>query len=72
MEGSLSLTALQILLAAFCVYFILNHFFGFQYDSKEPPLVPQKIPYVGHLIGIVRYGPRYYSRVRYTIPTFTS
>ncbi|MCJ1247982.1 hypothetical protein MMC30_005197 [Trapelia coarctata] len=73
MEGSLSLTALQFFLAAICAYFILTYFFGFKYDPKEPPLVPQKIPYIGHLIGIVRHGPTYYSRVsaKYPLPIYT-
>jgi len=64
MEGSLTLTALQFILAASFIYFVLNHFFGFKYDPKEPPLIPQRIPYIGHLIGIIRHGPKYYSRVR--------
>ena len=64
MEGNLSLATLPLFLVVICLYFILDHFYGFKYDPKEPPLVPQKIPYIGHLIGIVRYGPKYYSRVR--------
>ena len=67
MEGNQSLVALLGFLAALCVYFVLNHFIGFRYDRKEPPLVPQRIPYIGHLIGIIRHGPRYYSHVRYDI-----
>lgn len=35
---------------------------------REPPFVPQKIPYVGHLIGILRHGTKYYDSITLVSP----
>jgi hypothetical protein len=34
-------------------------------DPREPPLVNSRIPFVGHLIGILWYHQRYYEVLRY-------
>lgn len=39
-------------------------------QGREPPSVPSKIPLVGHLMGLIQHGPRYFSmlwRVTYLI-----
>ena len=51
------LTALVLRLA--------NHFLGPKYDSREPPLVSQKVPYLGHLIGLIQHGLMYIENLRY-------
>jgi hypothetical protein len=33
-------------------------------DSKEPPLAPTGIPFIGHLIGIIRYQVQYFNILR--------
>lgn len=30
-------------------------------QSREPPSVSSKIPLVGHLMGLIQHGPRYFS-----------
>lgn len=30
-------------------------------QSREPPSVSGKIPLVGHLMGLIQHGPRYFS-----------
>lgn len=40
---------------------------GFQLDPQEPPLVPSKIPYIGHLIGLMRQPHRYLFELQYAI-----
>ncbi|MCJ1398838.1 hypothetical protein MMC11_002039 [Xylographa trunciseda] len=57
---SLLLTVVLILL--------LNHFKGFKHDAKEPPLIPQRVPYVGHMIGLFRSGNKYYNSISSRIP----
>lgn len=46
------------------LYSLLRYFTDVKKDSKEPPFIPQIIPYVGHLLGVLRYGPKYYDRIR--------
>lgn len=39
-------------------------------QSREPPSVSSKIPLVGHLMGLIQHGPRYFSvlwRVSYLV-----
>jgi hypothetical protein len=32
-------------------------------EGREPPVIPPKIPFIGHLVGLLRNGFRYYSLV---------
>lgn len=32
-------------------------------DSREPPLVRPKVPYIGHIIGLLTDGPNYMKRI---------
>jgi len=34
------------------------------FDFQEPPAIPQKIPYVGHVLGLARSGITYYLELR--------
>lgn len=34
------------------------------YDPKEPPVLPQKIPYIGHILGLLQHGLNYYKKLR--------
>lgn len=43
----------------------LNYFFSLKLDPREPPLLPQKIPLIGHLIGFLRNGNSYYLDMRW-------
>lgn len=42
----------------------LHYFFGLKLDPREPPLLPQKVPLIGHLIGFLRNGNSYYLDLR--------
>lgn len=35
-----------------------------QIDPREPPLISARIPFIGHLIGILWYGPKYYQIIK--------
>ena len=58
------MTAAALVIIVASIYFLADNFLGTQHDSKEPPLIPQPFPYIGHLFGLLRNGPKYYSRLR--------
>ncbi len=45
-----------------------NYFLGPTYDPREPPVIHQKIPYLGHVIGLLQYGLRYFEVLRSVTP----
>ncbi len=49
-------------LAAIC---LLNYYLMPTHDANEPPVVSSSIPYVGHIIGLVQHGSRYFEFMRY-------
>ncbi|KAL1297659.1 hypothetical protein AAFC00_006214 [Neodothiora populina] len=49
-----SLLAFLVLLASFIVYII--QYIRPKHDAREPPLLPTKLPVIGHVIGLIRYG----------------
>jgi len=55
--------ALLLALAA-ALYSILGHFDRVQSDPREPPVVSSRIPFFGHIIGLVRYGSHYFEIIR--------
>lgn len=45
-------------------YLVLAYIVKPKHDAREPPLIPSGIPYIGHLINILRYKMRYYVNLR--------
>lgn len=45
------------------IYFAASKMFG--HDRREPPLAPQSIPFVGHMLGLSRSKFNYYVDLRY-------
>lgn len=45
------------------IYFVASKIFG--HDPREPPLAPQSIPILGHMIGLSRSKFNYYVDLRY-------
>jgi uncharacterized membrane protein len=58
----LAVTVLIILLL-----FWLRVLGNVHHEQSEPPVVTQCVPLIGHLIGMLRFGSHYYTRVRYVI-----
>lgn len=56
---TLSATSLFIFTLLCFLIVSLYHFLGPKYDPQEPPVIPQTIPYIGHIIGLLRYGHGY-------------
>lgn len=55
--------------AATLVYFLTRKMFG--HDPREPPLAPQSIPFVGHILGLSRSSFNYYVDLRYVFLSST-
>ena len=51
-----------------CIWLLLEKLLNLPHDAKEPPLIPQSIPYVGHVLGMLRQGSRYYTQIRSAAP----
>lgn len=47
-------------------WYILDYLFAPKHSVNEPPLVSQSIPYIGHLLGLLRYGTHYYEMKWYS------
>ena len=58
---------LLLLLAVFfgAAWYTLDSFYAPTQYPNEPPLVPQSVPYIGHILGLLRHGTRYYEMTRY-------
>lgn len=56
-------TIAPIIIIAVVASLILSYF-GSKYDPKEPPVLPQKIPLFGHILGILQHGLKYYTIIR--------
>ncbi len=64
-SSALPVSVLSLLVAAgsFLVY-ILHRYLSIDYDPREPPIIKSRIPYVGHILGIIRYGTKYFKIVK--------
>ena len=64
MDQVLRSPALVGLFVLSLVVYIGNQRYKPKYDLKEPPVLPQKLPYIGHIIGFLFYGFSYYKDLR--------
>lgn len=56
------------IVAVFAVLVVLlDRVLRLRLDPREPPLISQKIPILGHLAGFLKYGSDYYLRTRFVI-----
>lgn len=55
---------LVLLVVLLLSFFAARTMFGSSHDSREPPLAPQSIPIVGHLVGLSRSKFNYYVELR--------
>lgn len=62
---ALDQTSLLVLLGVLVLsFFAARTMFGSSHDPREPPLAPQSIPIVGHLVGLSRSKFNYYVELR--------
>ena len=68
MELSLTTPLLLVLaIVSATTWYALDYFYVPKQLPNEPPLIGHYIPYIGHIIGLIRHGTRYYQIIRYTI-----
>ncbi|CAH0038147.1 unnamed protein product [Clonostachys solani] len=65
-----------ILLVSLCsiiCFFIFSHFATASHGPNEPRLIPSRIPFFGHLPGMIRHGSSYYGMIakKHNLPIFT-
>lgn len=46
-------------------WYILDYFYAPKLLINEPQLVPHSVPYIGHILGLLRNGTKYYEIMRY-------
>lgn len=44
---------------------LISRSVGPSHHPKEPHLIPQRIPYIGHVLGLVKNGLGYYLGIRH-------
>ena len=49
-------------------YLSIVYFLGPKYDPQEPPVLSHYIPYVGHILGLIRHGQHYFELLRSVPP----
>ncbi|KAI9676944.1 MAG: hypothetical protein M1817_006783 [Caeruleum heppii] len=69
----MELSAILISLTLLAIPYFLLNYFRVRLDPGEPPLIHSKIPIVGHIVGLIRYGIPYYSMAseKHSLPAFT-
>ena len=72
MDTSLFSTFVGISLLVVIVYLSLVYLFGPNYDPREPPVISSLVPFVGHILGLLRYGQRYFEILRSPKPSSTN
>lgn len=55
-----------LLLAAIVASYYFFQYLGPKIDPREPPPITSKIPFIGHILGLIRDGVPYYVRTRYS------
>lgn len=55
---------LVLLLPISLAIFLVAHQFR-KHDGAEPPYIYPYIPLIGHIIGMMRYGAKYFEIVKY-------
>ncbi|MCJ1307076.1 hypothetical protein MMC25_000722 [Agyrium rufum] len=73
MESPLILTSLLVLSFSLVSWFLLDYFCKPKQSPHEPPLVASRIPYVGHILGLLWHSLTYYqlTSARCKLPIYT-
>lgn len=65
MESGLQVPLLLLVAAvASAAWFALDYVCAPRLSPKEPPLRAHPVPYVGHILGLLRHGTKYYEMTR--------
>lgn len=61
------LTAFAIIVLFISAIWSLNLLSNWNHDDREPPLVPQKVPLIGHVLNLLRGPVQYYAKLGYVL-----
>ena len=65
MAGSLDSNVFLVLGIVAALYFLAERLLSIKLDPKEPPLIAPKVPFIGHILGLIQYGTGYYAKLWY-------
>ncbi|KAI0002684.1 hypothetical protein F4779DRAFT_126832 [Xylariaceae sp. FL0662B] len=67
------LASISIASSIILAYYTLKYYMSLTHSPSEPPLIPSNIPFVGHLIGMIRHGAGFYGKTtrKYGLPIYT-
>ncbi|KAK5016151.1 hypothetical protein LTR39_002231 [Cryomyces antarcticus] len=71
--GSSFTLGMAVLAALAVAAALLQRMLKIEKDPREPPFIPEGVPYIGHLIGMVQQGAKYYQGItdRFALPIYT-
>ena len=59
------LSILSLFAAASALLIVAAHrYLSFDLDPREPPVIKPRIPYIGHVLGIIMHGTKYFEIVK--------
>lgn len=58
-----SLTLALILASLTAVCYLANRLLSLPQDPREPPPIPESVPFIQHIQGLLRHGSLYYTRI---------
>jgi hypothetical protein len=64
LRGTTDIAGLVVLASTIIVLIYFHQRLQVEHDPREPPLIRHAVPYIGHLIGIVRHGPGYLGLIK--------
>jgi hypothetical protein len=57
----------SVILTVLGVLLIIRQRLAVQLDPKEPPILKPRVPYIGHIIGLLQYHTAYFDKLKYII-----
>ena len=67
MDQSSYTGTLLLLVGCAVACYVLDHFYAPKNAPNEPPVLSHPIPYIGHIIGLLRHGLAYFEMTRYLL-----
>jgi len=56
----------SVLLAIGAIVLLCWQRLSVQLEPQEPPLLKPTVPYIGHILGIIRHQSGYFDKLKYT------
>ncbi|KAK7978555.1 hypothetical protein PG988_006045 [Apiospora saccharicola] len=63
LESMARILVIPLAMLAVIVSVSVYYWFAIPYDPRQPPRIRSNTPFLGHMIGLLRYGAGYYSKI---------